>query len=343
MAKIYPEMLEIGRPPRLEPAMRRAAAREANKRCCVMLNAMVDERFPHRIANPSALGALAARVAKMQEAFFEEAAFLFDIAACRGLREEPTQSVRDAFAFLLDSETVHNTRGWHEAWESWHTGRFGDDHIFLLFDQSHAESVKSPKDPDTAATFFRAFELLKRINTIALHVEDPVSTSIMDIMPEAIRLSLASAVDYKKAAFERPWMMVTEEYAVYRCRLSDELGFSNKTLSNYEKDGKTSKGTFWPAPLNPGDRHGTKYYDPMKVLEALTLLPKDFSRRTRVDDIIAMLLDGKLSSKILPQVPKKLKKETEGEEIAREAETVGWQKEYSVWDASTMTRKNGPE
>ena len=138
-------------------------------------------------------------------------------------------------------------------------------------------------------------------------------------------------------------MMVTEEFVVYRSRLSAELGLSNKTLSNYEKDGKTTKGTFWPSPLNPGDTHEKKYYDPVKVLEALTALPKDFSKRTKVDDIIAMLMDGKLSSKILPQTPKKPKKKTEGEEIAREAEAVGWQKEYPIWDASTMTRKNGPE
>lgn len=58
---------------------------------------------------------------------------------------------------------------------------------------------------------------------IALLVEDPLSISIMDTMQEVVRLSLASAVDYEKAAFERPRMVVTEEYAVCRCRLSDEL------------------------------------------------------------------------------------------------------------------------
>ena len=214
MAKIYPEMVAIGRPPRLEPSMRCGAARRANGACCMMLNAMVDERFPQRIANPSALGDLTVRVTEMQEAFFEEAAFLFDIAACRGLREEPTQSVRDAFALLLDDEAVHNVRGGHEAWMDWYTVHFSEDNIFLLFDRDHAEAVNPTKARNTADTFFRAFELLKRIHAIALLDESPESTSIMDIMPEGVRISMATSGDYRKQAFERRWMMVPEEVVV---------------------------------------------------------------------------------------------------------------------------------
>jgi len=135
-------------------------------------------------------------------------------------------------------------------------------------------------------------------------------------------------------------MLVTEGYGVYRHHLAKALGRSNRTLTNYEKEGKTSAGTFWPLPLNPGITSDKKYYDPLKVLEALTALPKDFGKHARVDDIIALLMKGELSSKIPPKVPKQPKKETEEEELAREMDAIGWQSENQTWESSTMTRKN---
>ncbi len=305
MPKIYPEMVEIGRPARLEPALRRTAAWNANRHCCQMLNIMVDERFPDRLSSGD--------LQKSREAFFEEAAFLFDIAAFRGLEEEPTQSVCNAFAALLDSDTVHNVDGGHEPWADWYTVHFGGDHICQLFDSSHAEAVNSNNNQELTQAFFRAHALLERIYTI-IHevVKNPVSTYIMDIMPKAIQFSLEGALDYTTAIPERPWLLVTEQYVVYRHRLSDVLGISDKTLSNYEKEGKTPKGTFWPSPLNPDDKHNKKYYDPMKVLEALTALPPEkFGKGMAVADIIAMLMNNKLASKIAPKPPKKPKLESE--------------------------------
>ena len=326
MPKIYPEMVEIGRPARLEPALRRTAAWNANRSCCQMLNAMIDERFPHRLSSGD--------VQELREAFFEETAFLFDITAFRGLAEEPTQSVCNAFAALLDSDTVHNVNDGHEPWADWYTVHFGDGQIYQLFDSSHAEAVNPNKNQTLAETFFRAHALLKRIHTITHEfVEDPVSTYIMDIMPKAIQFSLEGALDYTTATHERPWLLVTEQYVVYRHRLSDLLGISDKTLSNYEKDGKTPKGTFWPSPLNPNDKHNKKYYDPLKVLEALTALPpaEKFGKRMAVADIITMLMNNKLASKLTPKPPKEPKKQkklTEEEEIELEKAAIGWKREF---------------
>ncbi|MDR1535785.1 MAG: hypothetical protein LBU64_11945 [Planctomycetota bacterium] len=348
MPKIYPEMVEIGRPPRLEPALRLGAAFDAMDCLCRLLNAMLDERFPERVVFP---GDLAAKVTEARDAFFEEASFLFDISACRGLKEEPTQSLCDAFALLIDNETVHNVNGGHEPWQMWYTVHFGDARIPTLFDEKYAKAVNPSDDPAIAEMFARARNFLHRIELIIKGEEETASTYILDLMPEAIRLSLEGvatpekkeAVKNEKAAFERPWMLVTEGYGVYRHRLAKELGLSGRTLTNYEKDGKTSAGTVWPSPLNPGNTLIKKYYDPLKALDALAALPKDFSKHTKVDDIIARLMDGKLSSKIPPTVPKKPKKETEAEELAREMESIGWQKENQTWESSTMTRKDRPE
>ena len=353
MPKIYPEMVGIGRPPRLEPDLRRSAAFEAMACLCRLLNAMLDERFPERVAFPDDL---AVRVTEAYGAFFEEASFLFDIAACRDLKEEPTRCIYDAFALLVGSETVHNVNGGHEPWEKWYTVHLGDVNIPSLFDERNATVVNPGGDPSIAEMFARARNFLHRIELIVNGEEEIVSTSIMDLMPEAVRLSLEGATacgkeeaeaepepqaaNNEKAAFERPWMLVTEGYGVYRHYLAKAFGLSNRTLTNYEKDGKTSAGTFWPSPLNPGTASAKKYYDPLKVLEALTTLPKDFSKSTRVDDIIARLMNGELSSKIPVNVPKKLKKETEEEELAREMDAIGWQNENQTWESSTMTRKN---
>ncbi len=141
MAKLYTEMVDIGRPARREPALRRGAAYEAVACCCRLLNAMLDERYPDRIADPSVLGDLSAKVKEMHEAFFEKAAFLFDVALLRGLKEEPTQSLMDAFDRLADSETVHNVNGGREPWRDWYTVNFGDYRIGDLFDQNHTPKV----------------------------------------------------------------------------------------------------------------------------------------------------------------------------------------------------------
>ncbi len=106
------------------------------------------------------------------------------------------------------------------------------------------------------------------------------------------------------------------------------LGISDKTLSNYEKDGKTPKGTFWPSPLNPDDKHNKKYYDPLKVLEALTALPKNFGKHTKVADVIVMLMNNKLASKIVQKPPMKPKKLTEDEEIELEKAKIGWKRDF---------------
>ena len=380
MPKIYPEMIELGRPPRLEPDLRRGAAFGAMACLCRLLNAMLDERFPERVASP---GDLAARVAEAHAAFFEEASFLFEIAECRGLKEEPTQSIRDAFALLVGSETVHNVKGGHEPWEEWYTVHLGDVNVPSLFDERNANVVNPGGDPAIAEMFARARNFLHRIELIIKCEEEVISTSIMDLMPEAVRLSLegaaacgkeeadtdpdpavepepqvapepqaepepqveteSQAVDNEKAVFQRPWMLVTEGYAVYRHHLAKAFGLSNRTLTNYEKDGKTPAGTFWPSPLNSGFASVKKYYDPIKVLEALTALPKGFRKRIRVDEMIAALMGGELSSKIPVMVPKKPKKETEEEELAREMDAIGWQSENQTWEPGTMTRKNRPD
>lgn len=294
-------MLEIGRPARLEPALRSSTASEARQYCCRMLNSMIKERFPERLN----YGVFQ----DWREKFFEAAAFLFDIAVCRGLPEEPTNSVCVAFNALLDSDTVHNVHGGHEPWVEWFSVHYGDDYIHELFDTVHAEAANPSKNQEVAEAFFRAHALLERIHKISRHQEEPVSTYILNILPRVVQLSLESAFDYTTAAHERPWLLVTEQYVVYRNRLMNELGVSNKTLSKYEKDGKTTKGTFWPSPLNPDDTHNKKYYDPLKVLEALTALPKNFSKHTAVEDIIAALMNNKLASKITPKPPKKPKAE----------------------------------
>ena len=297
MPRLFPEMLELGRPARLEPVLRRTMASEAIEYCCCMLNRMIYERFPQRLHY--------GEFRDWREEFFDAAAFLFDIAICRGLPEEPTNSVCVAFNALLDSETVHNVHGGHAPWMDWFTVHYGNEFIYQLFDSDHAETANPTNDPELAEAFFRAHTLLVRIDKIRRWQEEPVSTYILDIMPKAIRLSLESAFDYTTAAHDRPWLHVTEQYAVYRYRLADALGNSDKTLSNYEKDGKTPKGTLWPSPLNPNDKHNKKYYDPLKVLEALTALPKDFSKHTPVADIIAALMNNKFASKIVPKQPKK--------------------------------------
>ncbi len=335
MPKIYPEMLEIGRPPRLDMAWRRHAAATAIKACCCMFDAILNERFPKRIAWPKEL---AAKVEKARAEFYEEVAFLFDIAMCYGLQEEPTQSVYNAFLILLESDTVQNVRGGHEFWDTWFTVHFGDINIYRLFDQEHAAAVNPDNDPDISAMFFRAHELLRRLNNVAYHVEDPISTYILDIMPEAIRLSLEGGViqpektgkntTLEPVKYDRPWLLMSEGYVVYRYRLADALGLSDKTLSNYEKESKSIKGTFWPSPCNPSDRHGKKYYDPLKVLEALSSLPKDFSKNEPVDDIIGLLMSNKLSSKLPPKRPKKVKKETDEDTIRMEKEALGWKSHF---------------
>lgn len=303
--KITPEMLEIGRPPRLEDAWRHWSARKARGLCCQWLHAILDERFPKRVAWPREL---AARTERLRGEFYDEVAFLFDVAIFQGLQEEPTQSVYNAFLKLLESDQVINVLDIHEPWEEWYAVHFGDYEIHKLFDTEHAATVNSNNDPATTAMFYRAYELLRRINDIENRRADPITTNIMDIMPEEIRFSLVGSSSYEsapaketgqeKVTYQRPWLLVTEEYVVYRYRLADELGLSDKALSNYEKAGSTTKGTPWPSPLNPRDTHSKKYYDPLKVLDTLTKLPKDFSKNIPIDDIIAKLMNNKLASKI---------------------------------------------
>lgn len=271
---------------------------------------MLDERYPVRFVNPSAAGDLGVRVEKHFEAFFDEAAFLFDVAVCRGLPEEPTRTVRGVFAMLMDSETVQNVKGGHMPWAEWYTGHVGDD-IIPLFDESHAKAVNPGNDPAIAEMFSRAHRFLERIRTIAQGEENTVSTYILDLMPDAVRFSLESVVDYEKMAFDKPWMSIVERYAVYRHKLAKELGVTERTLANYERTGKTPKSGYWPKPLNPDDGPGKKYYDPMHTLKALSALPNDFSKATRVDDIIGKLMGNKLASKI---APKPVKVEPEEEE-----------------------------
>lgn len=346
MPKIIPEMLEIGRPPRLERAWRRPAAYDAIQMCCHMLDAILNERFPKRIAWPEEL---AAKVEKERDEFYEEVAFLFDIAAFRGLQEEPTQSVYTAFLRLLESDTVHNVQGGHEYWDTWFAVHFGDFDIYRLFDKEHAAAVNPDNDPDIAAMFFRAYELLRRLNIIAYHVEDPISTDIIDIMPEVIRLSLAGGTIHTPATsvepsipadpvtpiepvspvkYDKPWLLMSEGYVVYRYRLADALGLSKRTLYTYEKNGKSIEETFWPSPINPDDRHGEKYYDPLKVLDALSALPNDFSKKASMTEIIDNLMNNKLSSKLAPKKPKKVKKETDEETIRLEKEKLGWKDRF---------------
>ena len=94
--------------------------------------------------------------------------------------------------------------------------------------------------------------------------------------------------------------MATEGYGVYRYKLSKELGCTNKTLQNYERDGRTSKGAYWPTPLNPHDKHSQKFYDPADVVKALTALPANFSGKTPVEEILSKLMNNQLSSAIPP-------------------------------------------
>lgn len=305
-------MMDVGRPARREPALRRGHAISALACCCRLLNAMLDERYPARFADPSAIGDLGVRVGEYFEAFFDEAAFLFDIAACRGLPEEPARTVQDAFAVLMDSETVHNVKGGHVPWPEWYTGHIGDD-IIQLFDESHARAVNPGNDTTIADLFSRAYRFLRRITMIAQDQEETVSTYILDIMPDAVRFSLESVVDYEKMAFNKPWMSIVERYAVYRHKLAKELGVTERTLANYERTGKTPKSGYWPTPLNPDDGPGKKYYDPMHTLKALSALPKDFSKATRVDDIIGKLMSNKLASKIAPKPVKVEPEEKETE------------------------------
>ncbi|MCC8108177.1 MAG: hypothetical protein LIQ30_03840 [Planctomycetes bacterium] len=304
MAKLYPEMVAIGRPARREPALRRGAAYEAVACCCRLLNAMLDERYPDRIADPSVLGDLSARVKEMHEAFFEKAAFLFDVALLRGLKEEPTQSLMDAFDRLADSETVHNVNGGHEPWRDWYTVHFGDYRIGDLFDEKHAEAVNPANDPALTELFARVYTFMQRIESIIRSEEETVSTYILDIMPDVLRLSLEGSIDYEKMAYDKPWMSIAEEYGVYRHKLAKELGKTERSLANYERAGKTPKSSYWPKPLNPEDGPGKKYYNPMHVLKALSALPEDFSKATRVSEVIAKLMGNKLASKI-PHKPKK--------------------------------------
>ena len=309
MAKIYPEMVAIGRPARREPDLRRGAAFKAMESCGRLLEAILGERFPERIPgvfDPAVL------VGDAHEAFFEEAAFLFDIAMLRGLKEEPTQSVRDAFALLLERETPNTADGRHIPWLDWSPAFIGSVHIAALFDEAHARAVNPDADQAMTDLFSRTHKFLQRIELIIECREETVSTYILDLMPEAVRVSIEGSIDYEKMAFDKPWMSIVECFGVYRHKLAKELGVTERTLANYERAGKTPKGGYWPAPLNPDDGPGKKYYDPMHALKALSALPQDFSKATRVDDIIVKLMNNKLASKITPKSPKA---EPEEEEI----------------------------
>lgn len=309
MPKISHEMLELGRPPRLDSAWRTISARDANRLCSLMLTAILDERFPTRVAWPKDL---VGKVVKLQNDFFEEAAFLFDIATCRGLPEEPTQSVFNAFLKLLESDTVHNVKDGYEVWETWYPVHWGEYRLYTLFDEQNAKAVNPKNDPAITAMFYRAYELMHRIHIIECYQEDPICLDVMYIMPEVVRFCLQGTPNIENVTYQRPWLLVTEQYVVYRHHLAKELGYSYRRLQDFERDGATKKRIPWPKPLNPEGKHDKKYYDPLEVLDLLTRLPKDFSGHTPIDNIIEKLMKNHLATKITPKSPKATQAQSEG-------------------------------
>lgn len=317
-----PEIAKISPHLRLDGEWRRNTAFNAVDNCVKMLNTVLDCRFPERVAFPNPHD-LDITMKHYLEEFYKHTALLFDIARYWGRATEPTHSVYMAFQLLIESNSVRNVWSGHEPWSEWYVLHLGRERLYQLFDESRAKTVNPDKSREISELFARAHGLLHRLHKILTWDESPVTTSIIDIMPKVICDSPASiaepapaknktmAKDIKeKMIFQRPWLVATEGYGVYRYRLAKELGCTNKTLQNYERDGRTSKDTYWPTPLNRHDKHRQKFYDPADVVKALTALTADFSGKTPVKEILFKLMNNQLSSVIPPPQKKKPLDET---------------------------------
>ncbi len=325
MTYIFENIPDYRTPMRLASDLRKNAAKKANSWCLDLIDHIITKKYPTRkTMTPDEVDK---KIEMLYNSLSEELEFLFDITQFYNLPENPVRSIYNAFSSIVECNNIriHDNKVIID-WEENHLAYLQHYELYKLFNEKNKKAAikqayKGRKRRECPAIraemlsfFYIAYEILQRVNTIKNKQESPISTCIMEIMPYDIQVSLVGSSDInfimpeknpntldiydptKDQKYNNPRLYHLEGFIIYRKDIARELELTPRTLHSYEKRGLTSASTYWPPLLKYKKGSSSAFYDPQKLIEAITQLPQIFNG-VNTEVILNKILSGLLSKK----------------------------------------------